>query len=119
MTQIIGNTHAHQIIDLSVNRALWGALFHTMPTLIDPLAAEVAGGGYARPAATMAREGRRLVNQNTLIWPGVPEGMMVAVGLFGAATNGELWIATSFTPALSTPGGKPVTLAPGELAFSL
>jgi len=119
MTMIIGTTYSYEIIDLSVSQPTWAGLFHTMPTLIDPLSAEVAGGGYARPAATLQRSGRRLVNENALIFPGVPAGIMVAVGLFTAATNGELWLATSFSPQVTTPGGKSLVLEPGELAFAL
>ena len=119
MTMIIGNTYADAILDLSVDEPLWAALFNTMPSLIDPLSGEVAGGGYARPAAAMQRSGRRLVHAGTLIFPGVPAGQLVAVGLFTASVNGELWLATSFSPPVTTPGGKSLIYEPGELAFAI
>lgn len=119
MTMLIGTTHAQQIIDLSVDRSLWAALFTEMPTLVNPLASEIAGGGYARPAVTMQRSARRLVNVNALVFPGVPAGLMVAVGLFTAAVNGELWLATSFSPKIATPGGKSLVLEPGDIAFAV
>ena len=119
MSVLIGTTHAYAMADLSVGTPLWAALFHTTPTLIDPLSGEVAGGGYARPQATMQRTGRRLVNANALIFPGVPAGVMVALGLFTASVNGEIWLASTFSPHLSTPGGKSIVLEPGEVAFAL
>ena len=116
---IIGTTHAQSIADLSVNQPLWAALFYAMPSLIDPLSSEVAGGGYARPVARLERQGRRLVNENSLLFPGVPAGVIIAVGFFTAPVNGELWLATSFTPKVTTPGGKSLVLEPSEVAFSV
>ena len=109
------------------------ALYTTAPTDAGG-GVEVSGGGYARvavPASLVAWAGTQgagttvasngaggLTSNNTAIafpTPTAPWGTVVAFGLFGAATGGDLWIHAALGTARVIGTGDGVSFAPAAL----
>ena len=117
---LVGNIASTAALDAVVDREMWLALFHTMPTLEVPLANEIFGAGMVRPFTAMERtSARRIANAEALLMSNVPQTTVRAVGLITAPENGELVLAERLTNPYQVSASGILVYQPGDIVFTM
>lgn len=92
MGSVIFDPLANQWAALLLEQSCFAALHYAYPSPDDPEASEVSGPTYSRPPLTWmyASGSRLLTNAYDLSWLNLDEVTLIGVGVWSAATSGDL-----------------------------
>lgn len=103
---------------LTAPAGFYVAVFTTAPTTGGTGGVEVSGGSYARPTFTPTVTGRSGVNSTSDSIASMPACTPIGVGIYDAATLGNLWWYGDLDTPVTIAAGGTFPLAIADLTYT-